>query len=85
MPTSTAKETESFDSAHDVAEVDTDGASMTSSGSGSKKSGKEKFALLVRGATKVAEQGAGYVSGQKQMNWEKISRVCFFFLLLVFR
>ncbi|ORY88395.1 hypothetical protein BCR35DRAFT_301509 [Leucosporidium creatinivorum] len=41
----------------------------------SKKTGKEKFANFVKSATKLTETGAGYVAGEKKLDWEKVSRV----------
>lgn len=40
-----------------------------------KKSNKEKFASFVKTSTKLAETGAGYVAGEKKLDWEKVSRV----------
>lgn len=39
------------------------------------KSGKKKLAAFVRSAARMTEEGAGYVSGQKSFDWEKVSRV----------
>ncbi|KAL8286239.1 hypothetical protein RQP46_004727 [Phenoliferia psychrophenolica] len=60
--------------------LDSDTASIassaaTSTAAATKTSGKAKFASLVRGAAKLTEQGAGYVSGQKKVNWETLSRL----------
>lgn len=52
-----------------------DTASIASSSGERKVSGKAKFASFVRGAAKLTEQGAGYASGQKKVNWETLSRV----------
>jgi len=40
-----------------------------------KKTNKEKFASFVKTSTKLAETGAGYVAGEKKLDWEKVSRV----------
>lgn len=36
---------------------------------------KDRFASLVTYAARAAEQGAGYVSGEKRVNWEAVTRV----------
>lgn len=40
-----------------------------------KKTNKEKFSSFVKTTTKLAETGAGYVAGEKKLDWEKVSRV----------
>lgn len=41
----------------------------------SRKSGKEKFASFVKTATKLTEEGAGYLGGERKLDWQKVSRV----------
>lgn len=50
-------------------------SSLSIKSKGKEKGPRSKFASFVRGAAKFGEEGAGYVSGQKAVNWEKVSRV----------
>ncbi|KAL7416037.1 hypothetical protein BDY24DRAFT_380856 [Mrakia frigida] len=48
--------------------------SKTTAKEKAKGNGKAKLASFIKSAAKFTEESAGYVSGQKQFDWEKVSR-----------